>query len=91
MPEYIDRIDLIDAMQAYQYDAGKDGYGVIVLFYFCVGGMVESLLNEVLHREESSALCIIFWPLVVLLLITLSLAYLFAEAGREIGNWINRR
>lgn len=29
--EYIERFALIDAMEAYQYDAGKDGYGIMVL------------------------------------------------------------
>lgn len=61
-----------------------------VLSYFCIGSMVESLLDEAGCLEEPSALRIIFWPLVVLLLIALSLVCLFAEAGREIGERINR-
>lgn len=31
MAEYIDRFALIDAMQAYQYDAGKDGFAIMAL------------------------------------------------------------
>lgn len=31
MPEYIEREALIDALQAYQYDAGKDGFGIMVV------------------------------------------------------------
>lgn len=31
MVEYIDRFALIDAMQAYQYDAGKDGFAIMAL------------------------------------------------------------
>lgn len=62
-----------------------------VLFYFCVGGIIVSCLSEVFHLEELSALCIIFWPLVLLGFIVFGLAYLFVEAGREIGNWIRRQ
>ena len=64
---------------------------VIVLAYFCIGWMVENAFEEAFLLDETSSLRIIFWPLVVLLLITLILACLFADAGREIGNWINRR
>lgn len=31
MAEYIERDALIDAMQAYQYDAGKDGFAIMAL------------------------------------------------------------
>lgn len=31
MTEYIERDALIDAMQAYQYDAGKDGFAIMAL------------------------------------------------------------
>lgn len=31
MAEYIDRFALIDAMQSYQYDAGKDGFAIMAL------------------------------------------------------------
>lgn len=31
MSEYIDRFALIDAMQAHQYDAGKDGFAIMAL------------------------------------------------------------
>lgn len=59
------------------------------LIYLCIGGMLVNLLDEVDCFEEPSNLCIIFWPIVVLLLITSGLAYLSAEAGRAIGEWIN--
>lgn len=61
------------------------------LIYLSIGGMLVNLLDEVTGSEEPSNLCIIFWPLVVLLLITGGLCYLSAEAGRAIGKWINRR
>ena len=63
---------------------------IAVLIYFLAGAFIDSCFEEIFGYGESSALCVILWPLVVLLFITLSLAYLFAEAGREIGNWINR-
>lgn len=63
---------------------------IAVLIYFLAGAFIDSCFEEIFGYGESSALCVIFWPLVVLLFITLSLAYLFAQAGREIGNWINR-
>ena len=31
MAEYIEREALIDALQSYQYDAGKDGFGIMVV------------------------------------------------------------
>lgn len=31
MIDYIDRFKLIEAMEAYQYDAGKDGYRIMTL------------------------------------------------------------
>lgn len=61
------------------------------LIYLSIGGMLVNLLNELTCLEEPSNLCIIFWPLVLLLLITLGLAALSAEAGRAIGEWINRK
>lgn len=31
MAEYINKTKLIEAMETYQYDAGKDGFGIMVL------------------------------------------------------------
>lgn len=64
---------------------------IAVLIYFLAGAFIESIFEEVFGYDETSAVRIIFWPLVVTLFIVFSLFYLFAEAGREIGNWINRR
>ena len=64
---------------------------IAVLIYFLAGVLIDSFFKEIFGYGESSALCVIFWPLVVALFIVFSLFYLFAEAGREIGNWINRR
>lgn len=61
------------------------------LIYLSIGGMLVNLLDELTCNEEPSNLCIIFWPLVLLLLIALGLVHLSAEAGRAIGKWINRR
>lgn len=64
---------------------------IAVLVYFLAGAFIDSCFEEIFGYGELSALCVIFWPLAVALFIVFSLFYLVVEAGREIGNWINRR
>lgn len=64
---------------------------IAVLIYFLAGAFIESIFKEASGYDETSELCIIFWPLVVVSFMFFSLLCLFVEAGREIGNWINRR
>lgn len=64
---------------------------VIVLMYFGVGTLIESLFEELSSYEGPSVLCIIFWPITVLSLVVFGILLLFKELGRTIGSWINRR
>lgn len=64
---------------------------IAVLIYFLAGVFIESISEEAFGYDETSAVRIIFWPLVVVLFMFFSLLYLFGKAGREIGNWIKRR
>lgn len=45
MAEYIEREALIGAMQAYQYDTGKDGFGIMAL----IGVQPAANVVEVVH------------------------------------------
>lgn len=47
MTEYIERDALIDAMQAYQYDAGKDGFAIMAL----IGIQPTADVAPVVHGE----------------------------------------
>lgn len=44
---------------------------IAVLIYFLAGAFIESISEEAFGYDETSAVCIIFWPLVVVLFIFL--------------------
>lgn len=57
MAEYIEREKLIDAMWAYQYDAGKDGYGIMLLIGIQPAADVAPVVHGVwipVHESEIS-------------------------------------
>ena len=55
MAEYIEREALIDALQAYQYDAGKDGFGIMVVIGVQPAADVAPVVRcwECQHRETT--------------------------------------